>query len=248
MDELKLESFFDSTNMALVDDVKFRITVRGEKKKTGRPMLVVSTYGLTDEEKQKLLNRYLETFEKNWVSFPLKERASHLMTRIDQRVFNFGRFLINWIPRFRRKKFQIPRSPTLETMVRLEPQEWKNLKEYLENILRQRSKTIGGFRMDGTQYSNAKINDNRPIRGKHNCSSWIATAPIGSNQEALLELLGGDRDLEIGTNPGWWTNWLTATATQERVPFVIHWTPKPLEKALSEIPSGANFSWDFRRK
>ncbi len=246
MDELN--SFFDPKFMAYVKDVKFRISVRGEKKKTGRNLLVVSTHGLTEQEKQELLRRYLETFEKNWVSFPLKERASHLMTRIDRRVFNFGRLLVNWIPRFRRKSFQIPKSPVLETLVRLDPKEWENLQKYLENILHKRNKTIGGFHMNGTQFSRGAIDDNRPVRGKHNCSSWIATAPIGNKQEALLELLGGDRNLEIGTNPGWWTNWISATANEQRVPVLIHWTPKPLEKALSEISSGANFPWDFRRK
>ncbi len=242
-----IEQFFDPQQMAWIDDVKFRLTVRGQKVKTGRKLLVISTHGLSEADRRALTEKYLRNFETGWISFPLKERASHLMTRIDRRVFNFGRFVVNWIPRFRRKLYSIPRSRALEVMLKITPQEEEKLQRYLGNILKNRSKTIGKFRMEGSQFSRGTLGDNRTLHGGHNCSSWIATAPIGSNEQPLLELLGGDRELEIGTNPGWWTNWLAATAPADRVPFVIHWTPLSLEAAKSAIVSGASFSWDFRR-
>ncbi len=242
-----VENFFDPKQMAWIEDVKFRLTVRGEKIKTGRKLLLISTQGLSDGERQVLTDLYLRNFESGWISFPLKERASHLMTRIDRRVFNFGRFVVNWIPRFRRKSYSVPRSRALEVMLKIAPHEEEKLRIYLNNILKNRRKTIGKFRMEGSQFSKGNLRDNRTLTGGHNCSSWIATAPIGNNDQPLLELLGGDRDLEIGTNPGWWTNWLAATAPADRVPFVIHWTPLPLETAKAAIASGASFNWDFRR-
>jgi hypothetical protein len=245
MDEV--ESFFNPQHMIWIDDVKFRLTVRGEKRKTGRKLLVISTASLSEEDRQMLTEEYLRYFKDGWISFPLKERASHLMTRIDRRVFNFGRFLVNWIPRFRRKAYTIPRSRALEVMLKISSHEEEKLQSYLANILKNRRRTIGKFRMDGSQFSKGTLSDNRPFSGGHNCSSWIATAPIGSQGQPLLEILGGDRNLEIGTNPGWWTNWLAATAPADRVPFVIHWTPLSLEEAKDSIVSGASFSWDFWR-
>jgi hypothetical protein len=242
-----MNDFFDPQHMHWVEDVRFRLNVKGTKIKTGRKLLVISTYGFDESKRLEYRDRYLQNFERGWISFPLKERASHLMTRIDRRVFNFGRFVVNWIPRFRTKKYGIPKSRALEVMLKIETQEENKLHVYLNNILKNRSKTIGKFRMEGSQFSKGLLNDNRTLQGGHNCSSWIATAPLGEKNETLLEILGGDRSFEIGTNPGWWISWLAATAPQERVPFVIHWTNLPLSEALKGIESGANFSWDFRR-
>jgi hypothetical protein len=241
-----MNRFFNSRHMALVEDVRFRIRVRGEKSRASRKLLVVSTHGLGPDELEELRKNYLDSFGRAHVSFPLKERAKHLLTRIDSRVFNFGRFVVNWLPQFRRKSYQVPRSRVLEVVLRLSGQEDARLQEYLGNILRSRSATIGKFRMEGHQYTNGLLDDNVTLKGGHNCSSWIATAPLGEKQ-ALLELLGGDRALEIGTNPGWWTNWLAATASDERVPVILHWTHEPLGQALAKIQPGENFSWDFNR-
>jgi hypothetical protein len=233
--------------MAIVEDQRFRISVRGVKIRSSRKIMVISTYGLGAEELLTLRERYLDEFGKSYVSFPLKERAKHLMTRIDSRIFNFGRAVVNWIPRFRVREFAVPKSRSLEVILRLEQSESERLQLYLKNILRNRRATIGGFTMEGHQFTASKLDRNVTLKGGHNCSSWIATAPLGKSDEALLELLGGDRALEIGTNPGWWTNWLAATAPAERIPFVLYWTPLPLGRAVAELVPGRNFEWDFNR-
>lgn len=242
-----LSLFFDSSRMAFREEQRFRLNVGGEKRKAGRRMLVISTHGLTPEARLDLRRRYLETFARTSVSFPLKERATHLMTRIDERVFNFGRFVVNFLPRFRRKAYQPPRGRALEVVVALSLAEEAKLQEYLGNILRRRARTIGKFRMEGHQFSEGKIDRNRTRGGGHNCSSWIATAPIGPAGEPLLELLGGRREVEVATNPGWWTSWLAAFAPEERIPVVLHWTPEPLEVALAKLADGQNFEWNFNR-
>ena len=242
-----VDKFFDPHRMAWVEDVKFRLTVRGEKIKTGRRLLVISTHNLNAVERDLLRARYLDAFGRGYVSFPLKERAKHLMTRIDERVFNNGRAVVNWIPRFRTKSFAVPRSRALEVMVRLRDEEDARLQAYLRNIKQNRMRTIGPFTMEGHQYTTGKLDHNVTLKGGHNCSSWIALAPLGTNDEALLELLGGDRALEVATNPGWWTNWLAAAAPADRIPQVLHWTDLPLAEALASIAPGKNFAWDFNR-
>lgn len=229
---------------ALVEDVRFRLRVRGEKVKTGRPLLVISTHDMPAETLERLRRAYLE-FEG--ISFPLKERAKHTMVRIDDRVYNFGRVVINWLPTFRKLKLRLG-GRKLEVMLALDKEENRLMREYLGNIKRRRARVLGGFHMEGCLESRGRLNDNRPPAGfRHNCTSWVATAPVGQGGRALIEVLGGDRSLDVGRNPGWWASWLAAAASAERVPFLIHWTTEPLADALKGIKSGANFEWDFYR-
>jgi hypothetical protein len=242
-----VDNFFDPSHMAWVEDVRFRLHVAGKKHKTGRRLLVISLHGLSDAAREELRARYLEAFGRGFVSFPLKERAKHLMTRIDARIFNYGRAFVNWIPQFRTKAYRLPRARSLEVMVKLTPQEDENLQTYLRNIKLRRGRTIGPFTMEGHQFTRGKLTDNRTLKGGHNCSSWIAFAPIAEEETSLLEALSGSRDVEVATNPGWWTNWLSAAAPADRVPFVLHWTPLPLKEALAQISPSQNLNWDFNR-
>jgi len=242
-----MDNFFDPARMAWVEDVRFRLRVGPEKKRAGRRLLVVSTHELGPAEESALRARYLAAFGENSVSFPLKERGKHLMTRIDARIFNYGRAFVNWIPQFRTKAYRLPKARTLEVMLRLHPEEFARLQTYLANIKRRRARTIGPFTMEGHQHTRGKLDDNRTVKGGHNCSSWIAFSPIGDEFLSLLETLGGSREHEVATNPGWWTSWLAAAAPPERIPFVIHWTPEPLREALAKIETGKNFNWDFNR-
>jgi hypothetical protein len=235
---------------AKVSDQRFRIRVRGKKIRTSRDIWVVSTNGLSARDRAEMTKRYLEKFGERTVSFPLRERASHLMTRIDGRLFNFGRFVVNWIPRFRRKRYLVSSGRVLETILSLSQEEYEKLQRYLANILENRSKTIGRFGMEGCQFTNNRIGDNRPSEGqrkRHNCSSWIATAPISQGEKSLLEAMGGCREDEVATNPGWWTSWILATVTGERMGPIVLWTPVPLEVELEKLEAGHNFPWDFNK-
>ncbi|MCO5142237.1 MAG: hypothetical protein M9962_04005 [Oligoflexia bacterium] len=245
MDALKEFLSLGNEHVRVVPDVKFRINVRGNKIKTGRDLLVISTYGL---DTKKVKEKYLKTLMNHSVSFPMRERGKHLKVRINDKVYNFGRFVINWIPRFRTRQYRTPWSRALETVILLSDQEKKNLDLYLKNIKRRRRKVIGGFSMESSAYTKGELYANRTANGLHNCTSWIATAPIGENNKPLLELLGGDRELPFYTNPGWFTSWIAATADAKRLPFVIYWTSEPLEQVLSkDIRSGSNFPWDFNK-
>jgi len=236
---------------ALVPDVKFRLNVRGEKRKTGRNLLVISTFGLDSAGKERLREAYLADLG-DYISFPIKERSEHLYTRVGAKVYNFGhwgRFFGVWLAHFRAREFRIPKKRVLEMVLKVNESETAKLRTYIRNIQRRRRRVLGHFDQNGTQFTEGLLHNNRPLKGGHNCSSWIATAPIGSSQEPLLELLGGDRELEIGTNPGWWSNWLGATASPERVPFAIFWTTLPLAESLAtEVFAERNLPWDFHRQ
>lgn len=240
------------TISALVPDVKFKLNIRGEKRKTGRNLLVVSTHGLDANLFAAVRRAYLADLGQGHISFPVKERSEHLYTRVGEHVYNFGhwgRFLGHWFAHYRRRRLRITKRRALEVVLRLEPIEEARLGEYIGHIRRRRRKVLGHFDQQGTQLTRGELHCNLPLAGGHNCSSWIATAPIGENREALLELLGGDRALEIGTNPGWFTNWLAATAPAERIPFVILWTPLPLEHALrTQAFPERRLEWDFHRQ
>ena len=61
-----------------------------------------------------------------------------------------------------------------------------------------------------------------------------------------MELLGAERDFNIGTNPGWWSAWALSKASRDI--SVIYWGYKPLGKILADrIGSDKYFHWDFRR-
>ncbi len=238
--------------VAVVEDVRFRIRVRDEKRRASRKVVVISTSGLSAEEKKSLLDIYFEELAPQTISFPTKERAAHLQNRIGVEEISFAgawRSILMFIPRLRQREFRIPKGQALEIVVRLTPLEIDHLHTYLSNIKVSPRRVLGLFSLKGTQQSRGQLNDNRPLKGIHNCTSWIATAPLGEHQEAFMEILGADRDLLVGTNPGWWTNWLAATAAEDRVQFILLWTEKPLEEVLkTDVVSGQNLEWNFNKR
>lgn len=238
----------------LVPDVRFSVRVAEEKRKTGRSLLVISTHNQSRQGLELIREAYLSSMANGCISFPIPERSLHLYTRIGSEAFNFGhwgRFFGIYLAHFRQRRFRVPKSRALEVVLKLEPLETERLSAYVSHILRNRFRVIGKFDQQGTQFTHATLTNNRPTeKGKgHNCSSWIATAPLGPNNEPLLEILGGSRSVEVGTNPGWWTSWLAAMAPAERIPFVIHWTNRPMSEVLAtEAISERRFPWDFNRQ
>jgi hypothetical protein len=234
---------------AVVPNVYFRQRVRDTKVKQGRELLVISLKDLTTQERQRLLDTYNRGLA-NTISFPLKQKATHLKVRYGGSLFSFFCYsLLSFLPRFREQKFEIPNKTSLEVVLNISETESQSLLQYIGNISQNPRRLLGWFSMKGTQHTRGKINDNRPLKGCHNCTSWIATAPIGDNSQPLLEILGGDQNLLVGTNPGWWTNWLAATAPAERLPFIIFWSEKSIEQTLREdVHTGKNLDWDFNKR
>ncbi len=234
---------------AVVSDVIFRYKEYSNRIKSARDVLVVSTHGLTEAQKQNVLKNYLAATPNNLISFPLREKTDHLKLRIGELTFSHTYPWIRQLPKFEVEPYAFPRGRRMDVMLKLTPSEMQNIKIYIKNIRRWRFGTLGKFTDEGTQYGRGQLNSNRALKGGHNCTSWISTAPIGANKEILLELLGGKKSHEIGTNPGWWGSWLVATAPKDRIPFITVFTTMPLEASLAtEVVTAQPFVWDYGRK
>src|SRR5690606_16503596 len=123
----------------------------------------------------------------------------------------------------------LPGSNRLETFISLSPSEEMRLRFYIEEVAKDSNKLLGNNSYDGVTSgrTNRKLRDNQPCfpsREQHNCTSWIATAPIGKGEKALLTLVGAKLRNEVHTNPGWWTNYLATGAPENRVPVIVYWT------------------------
>lgn len=201
----------------------------------------------------------LDLLEQGTVSFPAWEKATHLFLRLGRWVYDNGFFVLPgifhwgdipiWRYRFKRTRYPLPRSRRLETVLRLNEDEIARLQTYIANILQDRKKVLGEYDHGGSQKTRASVTDNQSLDKGHNCTSWLSTAPVGPRGEALLEILGGHRDEEIGTNPGWWYTFLLSQTDEDRVPLVIYWTSSSLEKALrEEVRRDEMISWDYLRR
>lgn len=244
-------------NVKIVNDVDFPYRGDGSARTEWKPrrVLVLSYGGLNETQKAMLIQDYLNAMSRGTVSFPIKEGANHLYVRLGHRVLDFvdgseGGSLFNLADYILPSKSS-PRR--LEAIFALQPDEELKLRFYVENAFRDLEKTLGGFKMRGSASGETEggIIGNRPTNPKegHNCTSWICTAPIGPNRQPLLEMAGATKAIEVHTNPGWWSYFLTGAAREDRVPMVAFWTKEPLDEALQSVKAGSEFpTWNFNLK
>lgn len=252
--------------MGKMNDVRFkyRDTIAGR-----RDVFVVSFKGMSDAEKTAFLKDYHAAVSENTISFPLSSGAGHLYTRIGDKTFDFY-FGSN----VSMKSYPLPSSKRLETFLELEPDEFARMRIYVENGVEDGPRTLGESGYDGvTDASVGMLNDNRPGHvtpppqnrfqrvinrvlnreqttyvpngQSHNCTSWLCTAPIGDNGEAIHDLANAPRSYNIHTNPGWWTMWLVNHGPREKMPFAFFFTDEGLEEATQRINQTGHFEWDF---
>lgn len=255
----KLSSFLGKHpgNARVVEGVPFKKKPESSKNTSLRPVLVLSFHGLSAAEKDQLLADYRDLMTGPFVSFYLWERTTHLFFQNDGKFYDFGFWVIPFMGRefktkfyrFRDRVIKLPNSRRLETVISLSAAEKANLATYTANLFRIGYRRMLGKYFDpGSQVSVGKLEDNRGNPG-HNCTSWITTAPIGEKGECLIELLGSNRGHQIGTNPGWWAHWMLYSATPERVPLVIYWSPDPLSEILAnQVVAGQPIKWDFNKQ
>lgn len=239
-----------SENTALVTGVRFRHKDENQKNQADRRLLVVSTHGLSSAQKETLKTDYLNLLTGGTVSFPLKERATHMLVRFDDAIYDFGFWPVPQFPRFGAKDYQLPGAERLESVVLLSKVEDTRLLRYIREIRKDRPQVLGRFSYQGDPQVRGQIADNRSLGCGHNCTTWIATAPIGARGETLLNLLESQGAVPwLAQNPGWFTSWLTASAPSERVPLLVYFTDRPLQQALeSKVKSNQIFEWDFNRR
>ncbi|MGE0616269.1 MAG: hypothetical protein AB7P04_11575 [Bacteriovoracia bacterium] len=229
----------------LVDDVRFSFQAApgAETITSSRKVLVISTAGLTPEQAAQIGKEYAECMARGTVSFPLGEAGGHLYTRLGTNVYaSYGSFTESAYAMGGRR---------LEAVVALNPQEEIKLRYYVENAKKNRDAVVGSTDYYGTGAAvgnvEGKLTSNRVVgQGGHNCTSWMCTAPIGQNGQKLLELAGAGIPMEVHTNPGWWSYYLTGAAKAERLPVVSFWTEQSLADAQTMVRSGQAFpNWNF---
>lgn len=221
----------------MVDDVKFAFD--GQATGRSRKVLVISRENLGDKLDQ-FDEDYIAAFSENMISFPLAQRAGHLYTRVGNKSYDFLGSVTTRDYYFNNQR--------LETLVQFEPDEFMRLRTFIQNAKTNSSDVLGNFSMGGGGTGDVmkRLDNNKLVDGAgHNCTSWICRAPIGSNSEAIHELAGAGQAMEIYTNPGWWSMWVSNYAKTNRSPFVIHFTDRNLDDAVRKIQSEEVFDWDF---
>jgi hypothetical protein len=236
-----------SENVALVDDVKFGFTPAtpgAAPVQSSRKVLLISTQGLSEANLAALTQDYTEAFARGTVSFPLGEAGGHLHTRLGTQDFDY----YGW---FNQNPYRAPSRKRLEAFVALSPEEELRLRFYFEQARTNTQRVVGPANYNGVPdgRTNGTLRDNRPVDPGvgHNCTSWVCTSRIGGQQERLVELTGATVGLEVHTNPGWWSNYLTGGAPAGRIPFVAHWNAESsLSSLKAQVRSGQEFpAWNF---
>lgn len=242
--------------VSLVPGVVYKKKESTNKYLAARETLVISSAGLNKKRRENLLAEYREMMAGDFISFSVWERSTHLFLQLGGKFFDFGFWVIPYwfgkhiktkLYRFRQRRILFPQSRRLEPVIALKEKETQRLGLYLGLLAKDHKQILGNYYDPGCQDTNGRIDDNRARLG-HNCTSWVTTAPIGDDGKCLLEILGTERAHEIGTNPGWWVNWILHGAIADRIPAVIYWTPEKLETVLeSQVVTGKTISWDFNK-
>jgi hypothetical protein len=226
----------------------------GEKSWTGeRDTLLISTAGLDPIQIKTLSTALLKILPEKFISFPLKEGATHLLTRLRQEVFDFDTtddlnsprdYSRNLSPVFKKSAYRPPSSSSrrIEPMVRLSEPEFIALQNYIHKALLSPKSILGDFNMQG------KLDNSISSRNGHNCTSWLCSFEINPS-ESMSDILGVSSKspvpLNVGTNPGYFAAHLATLAPRERVPFLVIWTPEALNVATQRLKTKKMTDWNF---
>lgn len=234
-------------NVVYLPAVKFEAKNYGTKR---RGMLVISTDGLSKEQKKNVKAKYLQALARDVVTFPGDSGPDHLHARVGQWVFD-------WIDSITRKKYSTSTNGRIEPIIALSPTEIARLEYYIENVNGKPGRVLGEFDSDGLdqpQKVKGSLLNNKPKDGcEHNCTSWFSTAPIGENGERLSELVGAEIGSphirgEVFNSPFKWPGWLIGGASKARTPFIVIWVNRPVDQYAAKFDpqqNGETFKFGF---
>jgi hypothetical protein len=233
-------------NVRVVEDVRFRFPVEsGSGERLGSRSVVVIVKGnLGDEAWRRLSADYVRAVARGTVSFPIGESPGHLYTRIGDKSYDFMGSVDMSV-------YYSSEGGRLEPIVSLTAAEEARLRTYVRNATDDPGRVLGSFDSGEGAASGStggRLGSNRPRRGgeEHNCTSWIACAPVGTDGRSLFELAGARASDVVHTNPGWWTVYLSAAPRARRVPYVIYWAEEStLTVALERVRPGQVLVWNF---
>lgn len=239
--EQRMDDFVNRwpNNVKKVDKVHIKADMgNGNRPLREQDFYVISLNNLDETQKQEFLSDYLNTLAENTLSFPLGSGAGHLYTRVGSKT-------LDHLSGVSVKEYILPNSDRLETVIKLDNEEFDNLKWYVENATTDYKNTIGNFTYDGTNQTVGTLKNNKCTVGKgHNCTSWIGYAPIGVDGQPLTKLINAGT-WDIARNPGWLTSYIHAYTGKERFPFAIYMSQKPMEELDQIVKSGSELNWDY---
>lgn len=200
-----------------------------QMKEGGHPnqlFLKISTHGLNTEQLEKLTLDYISAIGPDTLVFLHSPHSSHLFIQVKDKVIDFQN---NFLDPLQVHEFRLPKTERVDSHIILSLDESKKLFQYLINAADNPHEVLGHFRFEGGTKTNGALTNNQCHSG-HNCVSWIATAPIGSQGEPLYHLLGLPETSNSLTNPILWHQEVLASP---RTSIVIYWTQKPLEQVTN---------------
>jgi hypothetical protein len=201
----------------ILDDVNLDLTTPQGNWVKRKKVLVISVKDMDDAARDELVKEFNKHLSHNSVMY---SGGGHLYTKIGNKVYDH-------LSGISEKDYRISLGD-FSPVVTFSDAEFFNLKGYVHFARKDYKKTIGGFEYNGTLESSGQIKNNCGIGSKHNCTSWMGLAPIGENGENIRALTGG-RGWEVHTNPMWWKGFLTTRGSEERVPFIVHFTTETVE-------------------
>ncbi len=227
-------------NIRFIENAQFALSAGGIRSFMNHRVMAISFSGLTDAQKDEMTQDYTRAMTIGTISFPLKARQGHLVTRLGMKTYDNYNF-------FSEKDYRRSGHPRLEPVVELTAEEEANLKTYIKNVGENRQGVIGNFKLEGVadRKTNGRLDNNLPTTAGvgHNCTSWLCLAPVGHQGETLASLVGATSG-EFHTNPGWWGAYLTSAARM-RMPFVVYMEDLPLDQIASKFSADKPFVWDY---
>ena len=226
-------------NAKLVDGVPFAFGKGSQL----RQVLVIAMAGLAESDEERIREDFLRAVGADTISFPLREAADHLRTRIGSLAFAVSPEGV------RVDEYQVPSGRRrIEAMLVLTPDEMSKLRAYAGGVIDDTLGVLGPITMlGGARTTRRTLNDNRPTDGtRHNCTTWVTLAPIGADGADLSALAQMPASWTSHDNPGWWSLFLTGASRSERARHVIYWTDRPL--ADEPLAPGKPLPWNFNPK
>lgn len=217
--------------------------------KTGeRPVLVLSRAGLSSRDDEALSRDYTQGLGSDLLSVIISIKMMHVYfshkgETLDYRPHRGPFSGLTTAP------YRLGKTDRAECVFRLTAEEQGRLQQYISNIRKSPATVLGtphGLSLVEPDFTvrshstNAKLEDNRLLDrdARHNCLTWLTTAPIGDNGEQFLKLFGMkecDLFCEAHSYIVAFHEFLLHRAPKERVPLVALWTQDPLEVAVQRV-------------
>lgn len=229
---------------------------------TDRPILVLSTRGLNAIKREKLKQDIVKELStdgnKTLLSVIISMKMNHIYFRLNNKTYDYrphrGAF-----SRIAESDYRIAKSDRSEILLTLTELETKQLEKYIQNIMKNREAVLGPcwpFSLVDPNFSvysyhtNGSLNNNhlKDKNVKHNCLTWLTTAPIGENGQNLISLLNMqklDIDNEVHSYIVQFYRFLLKVNSKNRAPAVLLWTKDEVKSVKDKLEKDRSYLTEF---